>query len=1056
MGFDKEDDFELAVIAALAKNGWSDKILARPSYDDLVKNWARILFENNNTLDKLNGVPLTQGEIAQILDQIKALRTPVQLNGFINGGTVSVKRDNEEDKAHFGKEVSLKIYDRLEIATGKSRYQIARQPYFKTASKYAKDRRGDLMLLINGMPVIHLELKKSGVPVGEATEQIKKYAAEGVYSGLFSLVQVFVAMNPEETVYFANPGPDGTFNRDYFFHWGDFNNEPVNDWKRICSDFLFIPMAHQLIGFYTVADESDGVLKVMRSYQCYAANKIADQVAKKDWRDVAQLGGYIWHTTGSGKTLTSFKSAQLIATSKDADKVVFLMDRVELGTQSLQEYRNFAGAGLDESQKANTVQATEDTAVLIKKLKSEDPADTLIVTSIQKASRIREENIALKETDIQEINAKRLVFIVDECHRSVFGDMLITIKNTFPNALFFGFTGTPIHNENQKQKNTTATVFGNELHRYSIADGIRDKNVLGFDPKMVCTFKDSDLRKEVALEQAKASSEAEAFADPKKKAVYLRFINEVPMAGKIAENGKYVKGIEDYLRTSLFQDEGRRNAIVEDILENWTTLSCGGKFHALLATSCIIEAIEYYRLFKVKIKEKGASLKVFALFDPNNDNEETSIFKEEGLNEVIEDYDERYDVHFTAASFPSMKKDIAARLAHKAPYQRIDREPEMQIDLLIVVNQMLTGYDSKWINTLYLDKVLEYENVIQAFSRTNRLFNKHEKPFGTIKYYRRPHTMKRNIEAALKLYSGDKPLGLFVQRLPANLRKMNEIFRDIRDVFELSGVANFERLPQEVEARMKFASLFNKFNDFLSAAKIQGFVWKKLLYEFEEEDSEKKQTVEVEIDETTYLILVKRYQELGGGGGGGSEPDDIPYDIDPYVTTIDVGKIDADYMNSRFDKFLIALNEDGDLAKAEAELKKTFATLSQQEQKYANIFLHDVKTGSVKSAPGKTFSEYVAEYMSERKNKRIKDCATEFGLDERKLREMIDSDVNEKNINEFGRFEALKNSVDLEKARAFFEKKEACKLSPFQVNMKFADYLRGFILREASDGETEE
>ena len=220
-------------------------------------------------------------------------------------------------------------------------------------------------MLINGMPVIHIELKKSGVPVSQAYHQIEKYSGEGIFSGLFSLVQIFVAMEPNETVYFANPGPDGKFNPDYYFHWADYNNEPINEWDKVASTLLSIPMAHQLIGFYTVADDSDGVLKVMRSYQYFAASAISDKVSKTKWEAGNQLGGYVWHTTGSGKTMTSFKSAQLIASSKDADKVIFLMDRIELGTQSLKEYRGFA----DENE---SVQATENTGVLITKLKSTD------------------------------------------------------------------------------------------------------------------------------------------------------------------------------------------------------------------------------------------------------------------------------------------------------------------------------------------------------------------------------------------------------------------------------------------------------------------------------------------------------------------------------------------------------------------------------------------------------------------------------------------------------------------------------------------------------------
>ena len=534
MVFNKESDFEEALIKILSEKGWEKEVLKNYSEEDLLRNWADILFENNRDIDRLNDYPLTDGEMQQILEQIETLRTPLKLNGFINGKSVSIVRDNPDDKLHFGKEISLKIYDRREIAAGQSRYQIVQQPKFPTKSSVLNDRRGDLMLLINGMPVIHIELKKSGVPVSKAYHQIEKYSREGVFSGLFSLVQIFVAMEPDETVYFANPGPDGKFNSDYYFHWADYNNEPINEWDKIASTLLSIPMAHQLIGFYTVADDSDGLLKVMRSYQYFAASAISDKVAKAKWEGDNQLGGYIWHTTGSGKTMTSFKSAQLIASSRDADKVIFLVDRIELGTQSLKEYRGFA----DENE---TVQATENTGVLITKLKSSNPADTLIVTSIQKMSNIKEEADGLNTCDIETINKKRIVFIIDECHRSTFGDMLITIKNTFPKAMFFGFTGTPIHEKNEKQKNTTATVFGNELHRYSIADGIRDKNVLGFDPYKVLTFKDKDIRKVVALEKAKAKTEEEAVANPDKSKIYYKYMDasQVSMTGDIDKKGNY-------------------------------------------------------------------------------------------------------------------------------------------------------------------------------------------------------------------------------------------------------------------------------------------------------------------------------------------------------------------------------------------------------------------------------------------------------------------------------------------------------------------------------------
>ena len=278
--FDDELEFEHALVKELVANGWTDGVLNHPTEKDLLDNWAKILYENNRQIDRLNDYPLTDTEMQQIIEQIMQLRTPLKLNGFINGKTISIRRDNPDDKEHFGKEIALKIYDRDEIAAGESRYQIAEQPIFNKKSFVLNDRRGDLMLLINGMPVIHIELKKSNIPVSQATNQIEKYSHEGIYDGIFSLVQIFVGMNPEETVYFANPGPDGKFNSDFYFHWADFNNEPINNWKKIASSLLHIPMAHQLIGFYTIPDDTDEVLKVMRSYQYYASNEISGKVSK--------------------------------------------------------------------------------------------------------------------------------------------------------------------------------------------------------------------------------------------------------------------------------------------------------------------------------------------------------------------------------------------------------------------------------------------------------------------------------------------------------------------------------------------------------------------------------------------------------------------------------------------------------------------------------------------------------------------------------------------------------------------------------------------------------
>ena len=1060
MIFKKEAEFEDALIKVLFNKGWSSEVIMYPTEEDLIQNWANILFDNNQSIDRLNGCPLTSGEMQQIMEQIKTLRTPLMLNKFINGKTISITRDNVDDKLHFGKEVSLKIYDRKEIAAGQSRYQIARQPKFKASSRILNDRRGDIMLLINGMPVIHIELKRSGVPVSEACNQIQKYSHEGVFSGLFSLVQIFVAMTPDETLYFANPGSWDSFNPDYYFHWADFNNEVINDWKGIASNLISIPMAHQLIGFYTVADDTDGVLKVMRSYQYYAASAISDKVSKTKWGEGNQRGGFIWHTTGSGKTMTSFKSAQLIANSKDADKVVFLTDRIELGNQSYIEYNNFADDG-------ESVQKTEDTYVLITKLKSSAPADTLIVTSIQKMSNIKNDENGLNAHDIEEIGKKRIVFIVDECHRSTFGEMLSTIKSTFPNAIFFGFTGTPIFEENQKKMSQTSTIFGGELHRYVLADGIRDKNVLGFDPRMVQTFKENDVRKQIALAEAKANNVEEAFADEKKREVFNKYMNDVPMAGYENDDGKYVKGVEDYLPNSQYIEPEHQNAVVNDICDNWSILSVNKKFHAIFATRSRPEAIEYYGLFK----DKMPSLKVTCLFDPHISNEDgeykntykgkpVALFKEDGLVKILNDYNDMFGQDFTIPTHASFKKDVSLRLAHKEKYSTITRTPEKMLDLLIVVDQMLTGFDSKWVNTLYMDKILQYENLIQAMSRTNRLFKSNEKPYGVIKYYRRPFTMKAYIDEAVKTYSGDKPTVLFVEKLPYNLKKLNVIYMDISEVFKSSGVSDFTKLPNDHAEKAKFAQLFKDFNHHLDAAKLQGFNWEQDIYTFNDEETGLNETIKLDFGSNDFMALVQRYKELSNGnddenGNGGSDGDDVPFDLVGYITEIDTGRIDAAYMNSRFEKYLKNLHQaditEEQLQASLDELHKSFATLTQDEQKYAEIFLHDVQRGEVVVEDGKTLRDYITEYQYKAKNDQIHSFAVAFGLDEDLLKNMMQLNLTEANIDEFGRFDKLKQSVNKAAAKAFLEKIEGKVIIPPKVNMKVDKILRKFILTGGFD-----
>ena len=1019
--FNKEADFENALIALLATKSWENEVLRHPTEEDLIANWQAHLNKTNQHIDKLD-VPLIRSEMNQILEQVQALKTPYALNGFINGKTVAIKRENEASR-HFGKEVSLDIFDREEISAGKSRYQIAQQPHFTPRSDLYPKQRGDLMLLINGMPMFHIELKRSGVPISQATNQIERYHKAGAFSGIFSLVQVFVAMTPEECRYFANTS--GLLSPAFYFRWADFNNVYMNDWDKVVTHFLSIPMAHQFIGDYTIADAKDEQLKVLRSYQYYAVNKIADTVAKTDWTAGNQRGGYIWHTTGSGKTVSSFKSAQLISRRKDADKVIFLLDRIELGKQSLEEYQNFADSKDD-------VQATENTAILLAKLKSKQDRDRLIVTSIQKMSNIKAEE-GVNEADIEQISSKRLVFIIDEAHRTTFGDMLLTIKHTFPNALFFGFTGTPIEEENAKKSSTTATVFGNELHRYSIADGIRDENVLGFHPFHIRTFKDSDLRRAVALQEAKAADEGEVFADDKKKKIYNRFMNEVPMAGVYAEDGTYQKGIEDYVPNAQYETAEHVGAVIDDMLENWQRLSQGKKYHALFATSSIPEAVNYYRL----IKARNSGLKLTALFDPNIPNDGQGSDKEAWIAEILADYNAQFGTSFGYAAYAKFKTDLSDRLSHINAYKRI--KPDEQLDLLIVVDQMLTGFDSKWLNTLYLDKILDYANLIQAFSRTNRLCDKTDKPFGLIRYYRKPHTMQQNIERAVKLYSGDRPMGLFVDNLDKVIHKMNVCFADIADIFKRAGVADFATNPDDATACAKFVKLFNQLNDHLQAARLLGFAWEKLSYDVAQED-DSMITATLDFDQETYDKLLARYKDLfkeePSGGGGGS--DEVPFDLRSYINEIETDKIDQNYMNERFKKWLKAIGGEEKAAALE-ELHHSFATLSKEDQKFAELFLHDVQSGDIELDPSLALSDYITDYKQKDANDKVVKVIKDLGLDGNLLRAMLARKYTRDNLD-LGRLNSLKATVDREKAKVYFNEEREIFLSK-----RIDEFLREFI-----------
>lgn len=1022
MPFSYEKDFEDALVLKLTEidNQWSKNVLEYKTEKELIQNWADILFQNNNTKDRLNGCPLTETEMQSLISYVNGLKTPYQINQLLNGKYIPLKRDNPNDTLHCGnKPIYLFIFDKEDIAAGRSVYQIARQPKFNLPNEILGSRKGDLTLLINGLPLIHIELKRTGVPVIHAVNQINKYMKHGVFTGLFSFVQVFVAMNPEETIYFANPGRDKPFNPDYYFHWGDFNNKHINDWLEIAGTLLSIPMAHRLIGYGTISDGKDKVLKVMRSYQYHAAYKVYTRVlGREDWEIEDQKGGYVYHTTGSGKTLTSFKCAQLIADAGKVDKIVFLMDRTELWKQTYDNYINFSDG--------EDINDTDNVSILKSKLKSDNKSQ-LIVTSIQKMCRLTEGSPLITSTEIDKIFKKKIVFIIDEAHRDVAGTMLADIKRTYKNAMFFGFTGTPIMDVNATNGITTEGLFGKPLHTYNILEGIGDNNVLGFKPLKELTFDIHSMKDYVAKKKADIKDLSTCTSEQFN--VYQQWMN------------KNMVDIEAEIQNSLYSDNKtgveHRKKVVEDILAHWDVLSYRNKFHHILATSSIREAVEYYKL--LKNNEKG--LTITAVFDPHTDNTTDDIWKDEAIAEILDDYNKLFMNHYDIAHYKDFKDDVCDKLAHIGTYENLDDDRDNAINIVIVVNQLLTGFDSKWLNVLYLDKILYYEQYIQACSRTNRLFG-HEKPYGVIKYYRKPYTMDFNANEALKLYVETGYESVFVSSLGTNLTNINKCFNNIKAIFVRNGINNYSNLPSSEADKKLFSDLFNNLNLYIERAIPELFTFSQRKYETDDLG-----TIEVLLDQYTYEIWKQRYNELIKSVPEG-EP--IIYDIKSYLTEISSDEITKAYLESKYVEFIKDLSNGAPKEKIDEilnELKKQFAVLSIDDQRTADRILEDILAGDLKGFdPTKSFKDYIDLYNHNILLENIIKLCNGFGFNRDLVTKIMSYHLKEENLNRYGRFDHIMDTIDYDRAKSKLEEMEGVSVPPFKVHQKASKILKSFIL----------
>lgn len=553
-----------------------------------------------------------------------------------------------------------------------------------------KTCRYDVTILINGLPLVQIELKKRGVELKQAYNQVQRYQKTS-FHGLFDYIQLFVISNGVNTRYFAN-NPNCGYK--FTFKWTLINNEPVNDLSQFAVHFFDKCTLGKMLSKYIVLHEGDKCLMVLRPYQYYAVEKILDRVQNTN------KNGYIWHTTGAGKTLTSFKAAQLVAELDGIDKVLFVVDRHDLDTQTKSEYEAFEPGAVD---------GTDDTYELVKRLNSDKK---IILTTIQKLNTAIKKDFYNKR--IQELRDKKFVMIFDECHRSHFGECHRNIVNFFRNLQIFGFTGTPIFPENAKQDITTFEVFGECLHKYMIKDAIADENVLGF---LVEYYQ-----------------------------------------GKLDANE---------------QSEVRMKTIAEFIINNFRKSTMDGEFNALFAVQSVPMLLKYYKIFK----ELQPDIKIAAIFtyaanasqDDSktgmNQGFETDSVQADELQAIMDDYNGYFGTSFTTDNFGAYYDDINERMKKR----KAGMEP---IDLLIVVGMFLTGFDAKKLNTLYVDKNLEYHGLLQAFSRTNRILNE-KKRFGKILCFR---DLKSKVDESLKLFcDGDPNVGVQRPEFKQVKRELNEL-----------------------------------------------------------------------------------------------------------------------------------------------------------------------------------------------------------------------------------------------------------------------------------------
>ncbi len=706
------------------------KQLNRLGFLSVVIEDDKALLNNLKTqLEKFNKTKFSDNEFAKILNHLN------KGDRFQKAHTLrdrfNLKRDDETD-------IWIDFFNMDQWC--KNEYQVTHQ--ITQQGKYAN--RYDVTLLINGLPLVHIELKRRGVEMKEAFNQIQRYHKHSFAGTLFEYTQIFIISNGVNTKYFSN-NPAQSFEQT--FHWTDKNNVKITKLDQFAEVFLEKCNLSEMIAEHIVLAEAPKIPMVLRPYQYYAVKATEDRVKNSN------KNGYIWHTTGSGKTLTSFKTSQILSRMPDIKKVLFVVDRKDLDIQTTKEFNSFSEGSVD---------GTDNTRMLVKQL--QDKNRKLIVTTVQKLDiAIGRESYLKKFAYLAD---EKVIIIFDECHRGQFGLTHKRIEEFFKKSQLFGFTGTPIFAENNICGVTTTDVFNECLHKYIITNAINDNNVLGFAVEYVGKYKQKDAN----------TLDADIFAE---------------------------SFVEDIDKREVLESDDRLNKITDYVLADWKRKTKNSKFNALLAVSSIDVLKKYYKLLQ---KKKPADFKIATIFSYSANEEESydmlevdvlgnvvdnlSMHSREFLDECIKDYNKLYGTNFSTDRFYPYYKDLQKKIKNK------------EVDLVLVVNMFLTGFDSQRLNTLYVDKNLRYHGLIQAYSRTNRLYNS-DKPHGNIVSFR---NLKKATDEALALF-GDEDAKEVVFKKPYEEQKkeFEEKLNDLREIAPT--IEAVDNLPGE-DAKASFVKSF--------------------------------------------------------------------------------------------------------------------------------------------------------------------------------------------------------------------------------------------------------